>query len=141
MVPSSGKNDLGTSSVSDAMVYIDITTAYYADLEGDGLENDVFVGVRLTFEGASTYNFDYYIFLTLPSGAEFGYMFSAATRMEVLNIDNYFWNHATESGWYEVAVYMVLRTGGAQVISESLIFDPPGGSGGADPIGVSIVIY
>ena len=138
--PASGR--IGSTAVSsDPTVSINITTAYYADLEGDGLENDIFVGVVLSFVGASTYSFDYYIFLTLPSGTEYGYTFSAATKTEILNLDNYLWNHATEAGWYKVTIYIVLKTGGAQLVTESLIFDPPGGSGGADPIGTSVVIY
>ena len=136
---SAGSNKVSTLDNDKPYILIDIQEAYYADLEGDGMEDDVFVGVELAFFGASVYNFDYYIFLTLPSGAEFGYAVALAAHTDLAYFGNYFWNHATEPGDYTVTVYTVLRTGGMTLFSDALVFDPPGGTGGSDPIRFDLV--
>ncbi len=135
------KNSVNTSSV-DTMVNITISEAYYADLDNDGYEDDVFVETQLAFTGSSSsYNFDYYIVLTLPSGLSYTYSFAASSKVDFLTIGNYFWSHASEAGWYNVDIHIVMRTGGVALTSESLIFDPPGGTGGADPINISFTFY
>ena len=130
----SGGNRASTLDDDKPYILIDIQEAYYADLEGDGVEDDVFVGVQLSFFGSSVYNFYWCICLTLPSGAEFGYAIALAAHTNLAYLGNYFWNHATESGDYTVIVYTVLRTGGVSIFSDFLVFDPPGGTGGSDPI-------
>ena len=134
-----GTNKASSLEVDKPYIQIDIQEAYYADLEGDGMEDDVFVGVELSFFGSSVYNFDYYIFLTLPSGAEFGYAVALAAHTDVAYLGNFFWNHATESGDYKVTVHTVLRTGGITLFTDCVIFDPPGGTGGSDPIRFDLV--
>ncbi|MCY3414962.1 MAG: hypothetical protein INQ03_25150 [Candidatus Heimdallarchaeota archaeon] len=135
---SAGKNDYLLSETVE-MVSINISEAYYADLEGDGLENDVFVGVDLYLSGRDAYNFDYYIFLTLPSGLQFSYAYAFSAKTDYIYFGNYFWQHALEPGWYDVEVFIVMRSGGLTVSSEALIFDPPGGTGGSDPISFSLI--
>ncbi len=134
------QNSFSTETLNEPYIGIEITNAFYADLDGNGIEDDIFVQVDLSFFGASTINFDYYIILTLPSGESHAYTISLASHVDKLIIDNYFWNHATEPGWYTVEVHTVLRTGGVQILSDSMVFDPPGGSEGSDPIGFSIII-
>lgn len=135
----SADRTLKTNSDSVA-VTIMIHEAYYADLENDGIENDIFVSVELSFSGSNSYNFDYLIYLTLPSGHVFNYYISLSSRVQTLNMGNYFWNHALESGWYHVEASVILRTGGIALTSSDLVFDPPGGSGGSDPISFNLVI-
>jgi hypothetical protein len=94
----------------------------------------------LKFLGANSYNFDYFVYLTLPSGLQFNYAISLSSRLQILELNNYFWNHAIETGWYHVEVFVVMRTGGIALSSSDLIFDPPGGSGGSDPISFSLSI-
>ena len=101
---SSAGNRSFSDNIDGPTIEITIHTAYYADLEGDGLENDVFVGVILDFIGANSYNLEYYIELILPSGLSFLYAYNIYSHIDIGVLVNYFWNHALESGDYTVKI-------------------------------------
>ena len=125
---------LNASTTSEPIgISVTITSAYYADIDTDGWEDDIYSSVTIDLTGAVRYNFDYYITLTLPSGTSYTYHYSINTVYDVVNFGNYFWNHATESGDYSISVKVVLWTGGISSATHQYIFDPPGGSDGGDP--------
>ncbi|MCY3414992.1 MAG: hypothetical protein INQ03_25300 [Candidatus Heimdallarchaeota archaeon] len=121
-------------------VDISITEGYYADLDGDGAEDDVFVKVEFQILCANRANFDYYVQLTQPSGLNHMYAYHVNTRLNYLTFENFFWNHAIESGDYQADAWVVLKTGGTTLTHGNLIFDPPGGSG-TEPLLHSLRFY
>ncbi len=116
-------------SKSESKVSLDVvfTDAYYADLDGDGLEDDVFGGVDIFIMGSERVSFDYYITLILPSGMSFTYAYRINTRYSILHLDNYFYDHVFESGDYTFIVEILTRTGGLSYDPYHHVFDPPGG--------------
>ncbi len=122
-----------TSSTETAGIDVEVIFANYTALEDDGYENDVYAEVKVYLYGGETYTFDYEITLTLPSGTSYTYLFIITTNIEDLLIYNFFFNHATESGWYTIDVNVLLHTGGQSTDSHTYTFDPPGGSPGSEP--------
>ncbi len=121
------------TSTSDApSISVRVVEAYYADLDNDTFQDDIYALVRFSLSGAVRYNFDYYVTLTLPSGYNFSYAFAINTG-ESFELNHYFFDHAIESGNYTLSVLVVLRTGGISTDSHVYVFDPPGASTGGDP--------
>ncbi len=120
-----------TATAFESIVTVDISSAYYADLDGDSLEDDIFSQVDVVL--AMTYNkgIDYTITLTLPSGAQYSYSFKLYVSSKIFSINNYMYNLATESGWYQIDATITLRNGVGG--SDQIVFDPPGGSCCDDP--------
>lgn len=123
---------LQSGTCSKPTIILDITQGYYADTDGDGFEDDIFVETVMHILCTNRANFDYYITLTLPSGLSFTYAYQVNTRLNLLTFNNDFYDHGIESGDYKVDVQILLKTGGISYTSGSLIFDPPGHSG-TDP--------
>ena len=119
------KPDLKESSSSTSLILV-FTDAYYADLDGDGIEDDVFGGIDFFITGVSRVTFDYHINLILPSGLTFTYSYRIHTKYTYLHFDNFFFDHAIESGDYMFDVDIIMRTGGVTHSEYSIIFDPPG---------------
>ena len=129
-------NSVGISSEDSTepiSISVRISEAYYADIDNDGLEDDIYSTVQIDLSGSQRYFLDYYITLTLPSGLNFSYYYSINTVWSQLTIGNYFWNHAIEQGDYTLTVQAILWTGGISHAGHSYTFDPPGGSDEGDP--------
>ncbi len=112
--------------------YIHIIDAYYADLDNDGMEDDIKLLVEFTFPTDVVTRVDLNIWIELPSGLTFNVRVSVwrAPGESILNIDGF--NMAIESGWYTVTLLAsVMGTGGGKYyIIDDIVFDPPkGGSG------------
>ncbi len=124
-----------TAAVTDTTgpIKVEILDAYYADLDNDGLEDDVYSAVKVSLIPQGIQVYDYLIELELPSGATFSYYYVIATNKQVVLYDNYFWDHATESGWYKITVSVVLISSNFEYHETTLVFDPPGGHGGSEP--------
>lgn len=118
------------SNASLTSVSLVFTDAYYADLDGDGFEDDVFGGVDFHITGQSRVTFDYHITLVMPSGLSWTYSYRIHTKYSYLHFDNFFYDHAVESGDYHFEVDIILRTGGVSHAEYNHVFDPPGGSTG-----------
>ena len=114
-------------------ISVKIMYAYYCDLDQDGFEDDIYAKVSLSMYDASFYAIEYYVNLTLPSNVSFTYRVIINTDSSELMLHNLFYNHATESGNYSLFVQVVLKNGGMATDSHLFVFDPPGGSDGADP--------
>jgi hypothetical protein len=120
----------------ESSVNITILNAYYADLDQGGIENDIFVEftLNLTLQEDDGY-FLFYFTLVLPSGTEYYYRtsFSVSQSTNYYGV-LYFYNYATEAGWYEIKSLGVLfQEDDIKWYFTSYIFDPPGGTGGDDP--------
>lgn len=132
MVNGAPEKLLQAGSCNKPTILLDITQGFYADTDGDGLEDDVYVETVMQILCANRVNFEYYITLTLPSGMSFTYGYQINTRLNLITFDNNFYDHALESGDYKVDVQIFLKTGGISYSSGSLVFDPPGHTG-TDP--------
>ncbi|MDF1538276.1 MAG: hypothetical protein P1Q69_05190 [Candidatus Thorarchaeota archaeon] len=125
--------------VADAQVlkvadvtYIQIIDVYYADLDDDGIEDDIKLLVEFSFPTDTVARVDLNIWIELPSGYTFNVRVSVlrAPGESILNIDCF--NTAIESGWYTVTLLAsVMGSGGGRYyIMDEIVFDPPkGGSG------------
>jgi len=112
--------------------YIQIIDAYYADLDGDGVEDDIKLLIEFAFPTKVVSRVDLNIWIELPSGLTFNIRVSVwrAPGESILNVDGI--NMAIESGWYTVTLLAsVMGTGGGKYyIWDEIVFDPPkGGSG------------
>lgn len=107
--------------------YIQIMDAYYGDLDGDGVEDDIKILIEFAFTTLEPSRVDLNIWIELPSGYTYNIRVSVyrAPAESILNIDGI--NMATESGWYTVTMLAsVTGTGGGKYyITDQLIFDPP----------------
>ncbi|MHA1905885.1 MAG: hypothetical protein ACW98Y_01205 [Candidatus Thorarchaeota archaeon] len=123
--------------ISEA-TYVQISDAYYADLDGDGAEDDIKLLVEFAFPTDVVARVDLNIWIELPSGLTFNFRIAVwrAPGDSVLNIDCI--DMAIESGWYTVTLLTsVMGSGGGKYyIMDSLVFDPPTGGGSGLP-GVS----
>ena len=123
---------------ASAAPFIDvtITEAFYADVDSNGAD-DVIVKAHFALEGEIINAVQYLITLTLPSGRQFSYVVLILTTSTDFVVENTFWDHALESGWYTVEIYVKL--GGFYNIMDSdrVVFDPPGGDN-ADPGGLGV---
>lgn len=124
----------GSFKVTD-VDYVRIVDAYYADLDGDGYEDDIKLLVEFSFPAVEPVRLDLNIWIELPSGLTFNFRISVwrAPNDSILNIDCI--DMAIESGWYTVYLLAsVMGSGGGKYyIADSLIFDPPTKSGPGIP--------
>ncbi|MHA1772052.1 MAG: hypothetical protein ACTSYL_07375 [Candidatus Thorarchaeota archaeon] len=135
VVPASAGRVTIQSSNDQATVTVHVLDAFYTDADDDGYEDDVIAYFDIHLDGAQRYNFDIYPALTLPSGTSYLYGYTINTRLSDLHCTMYFYDHATESGNYTFSVDVILYTGGVASGQVQYVFDPPGGSGDADPCG------
>jgi hypothetical protein len=122
-----------TVANSSGSVNVNIDDAYYTDYSGDGIEDDVVVHFTFVINQGSRAHFEAYFTLTLPSGASFMYGYIINTRLSELEGTIVFYHHATEPGYYNIKIDLILRSGGVTHGSTDYDFDPPGQSPGGDP--------
>ncbi len=124
------------SVTNTSLLYVHISTVYYADLENSGSQNDIYAEIFVSFDSPYCYNHLYmYLELDLPSGAYYYYVISMefyGVYQTTLSV--FLYNHATESGDYILysAIYFADSPGVQRAESASL-FDPPGHTDDADP--------
>ncbi len=122
--------------------YIRIVDAYYADLDGDGYEDDIKLLVECSFLDTDPNRVDLNIWIELPSGLIF------TVRVSIYNTPNEFllnidcFDMAIESGWYTVTLLAsVMGSGdGKLYITDEIIFDPPLPAGPGLPPSVNAYI-
>ena len=111
--------------------YIQIVDAYYADLDGDGYEDDIKLLVECSFGDTDPSRVDLNIWIELPSGLTFNVRVSIYNTPSefLLNIDCF--DTAIESGWYTVSMLAsVMGAGNGKLyVTDEIIFDPPTGIG------------
>ena len=125
-------NSVKTQSTGP-FITVKILSAYYTDLDGDGNEDDVYALTHIELGGFATYNVDYYVNLTLPSGTTYLYRILITSQVTSFDLNNLFYNHATEQGNYSLTVTAFLLNGASSYDQHAYVFDPPGGSDGGDP--------
>jgi hypothetical protein len=123
--------DIGAISMT-----INITDAYYCDLDGDTIEDDVFSTFTINIENEADKHFLFItkIVLKLPSGYHYNYYYKMDTSEPEYEYTICFYNHATENGWYTVDIFCLLFDGRHLGFGiESYTFDPPGQDDGGEP--------
>lgn len=128
-----------TMSVVAQKPGLSIITAYYTDLDGDNIEDDVYTEASIYLKGKEYTRILLVFELVLPSGYIFKdhYLYCAVTAGEIFRFS--FINGAPESGDYifNLDAY-IFRVGEFDYYSDSLLFDPPGEEEPDIPISVSI---
>ncbi len=115
-------------------VKIIIDDVYYFDADSDGAEDDVVVHFTLdiNFEGWYLYKLE--AELELPSGVVYKhkfYTYEIPSNYSVL----FMYNHATEPEWYIIKLECTVYANYDKFrIQDSLVFDPPKGIGGTEPL-------
>jgi hypothetical protein len=122
--------------------YIQIVDAYYADLDGDGYEDDIKLLVQFSFADTSPSRVDLNIWIELPSGLVFNVRVSIYNTPNefLLNIDCF--DTAIESGWYTVTMLAsIMGSGNGKLyITDEIVFDPPPPAGPGFPPSVNAYI-
>ncbi|MFX1284233.1 MAG: hypothetical protein ACFFB5_11290 [Promethearchaeota archaeon] len=116
-------------------VTLTITDAYYTDLDNDEVF-DIVSFFELSFSSFHRlrYTVKINVYLILPSGYEFSYKWIIGTKQSKYFGQIDFYDHALESGDYILFFKIKLFTGGVTTGVVGYEFDPPGGSGGGDPL-------
>ena len=122
----------------DRILRLIITDAYYTDLDGDTVL-DVVAYFRVYFYRE---DYDIYIYptLQLPSGQAFSYGFDITCYSYYYYYYTFqllFYDHALETGDYTlfIEIYTIKQWSQYSCYDVAdLTFDPPGGSGGHDPL-------
>ncbi|MFX0183405.1 MAG: hypothetical protein ACFE95_10025 [Candidatus Hodarchaeota archaeon] len=110
-----------------------ITDSFYTDLDNDDVL-DIVTLFDLSFKGGYRHTVRIDVYLILPSGYEFYYMWILGTKLSEKSYKIRFYDHAIESGWYNLIIKAWYFTGGMTTEVVSYDFDPPGGAGGGDPL-------
>jgi hypothetical protein len=122
--------------------YIQIVDAYYADLDGDGYEDDIKLLVDCCFMDTDPSRVDLNIRIVLPSGLTFNVRVSIYNTPNsfLLNIDCF--DMAIESGWYTVTLLAsIMGAGNGKLyLTDEIIFDPPTPAGPGLPPSVNAYI-
>ena len=122
--------------------YIQIVDAYYADLDGDGYEDDIKLLVDCCFLDTNPTRVDLNIWIELPSGLTFNVRVSIYNTPNtfLLNIDCF--DMAIESGWYTVTLLAsIMGAGNGKLyVTDEIVFDPPVPGGPGFPPSVNAYI-
>jgi hypothetical protein len=89
-------------------------------------------------------NVDLYLifYLKLPSGTWFRYEFGIEIYKNTQMYAITYFDHATESGWYTQYIVSMLKNSYYHNIGvASIIFDPPGGDPGHEPLAMIEEVY
>ncbi len=126
----------GVSATHDKFEVV-IEEASYGDFDNDTYEDDVVVifTCRVLDGAKSPAKTDVYFTLTLPSGKQHFALVTIVGKYSEITLGMYWFNVATEPGWYNIAADAYTYGGPDARTSDSdvLIFDPPTGSGNGDP--------
>jgi hypothetical protein len=132
--PVFGLNSITFLSLNEKIeVTLTITDAYYCDLDDDEVF-DVISSFTLSFDSSRPHLVKLSVSLILPSGYEFSYKWIILSKELIYFGEIHFYDHAIESGDYILLFYAQISTGGTNTGIAEYIFDPPGGSGGGDPL-------
>ncbi|MFO7836857.1 MAG: hypothetical protein R6V83_09390 [Candidatus Thorarchaeota archaeon] len=115
---------------------VSVDHAYYYDLDGDGLEDDVLIDLICEVpEGAAPpRKSEFYLALGLPSGIEHRATIMLVGKYSELHMRILWYDSAWESGWYTIKVDVIAFGGSVfGCCTTSYEFDPPTGSGTGDP--------
>ncbi|MFX0052525.1 MAG: hypothetical protein ACFE8U_14675 [Candidatus Hermodarchaeota archaeon] len=110
-----------------------ITDSFYTNLDNDDVL-DIVTLFNLSFKGGYRHTVRIDVFLVLPSGYTFYYRWILGTKLSETSHKIRFYDHAIESGWYNLIIFARYFTGGMSTGIANYDFDPPGGAGGGDPI-------
>jgi len=138
----SNASETTTIENNGIIMTITIVDAYYTALDPDGLEDDVVSHFTLNFESDNFDDifYDLDISLILPSETSFDYHYDLSTSVFDLSYTIYFYNHATENGWYTVQITGTIFQGGYATDTVDFTFDPPGGTPGGNPLSLLILL-
>ena len=114
-------------------VSLTITYANYTNLDNDAIL-DVIALYELSFDSSNRHTVRLDVFLTLPSGYGFFYMWIIGTKQQEYFSQVYLYDCVLEPGDYLLTIRASLFTGGVSTGIVEYIFDPPGGSGGGNPL-------
>ena len=138
-VPAAASEVTVQSTNRQVTITLTILNAEYTDADDDGLQDDVVAYFDISLSGKERYSLELTLSLTLPSDNEYAYTYLVNTRLSMLHCTIYFYNHATEQGDYVFHAHIVSHVGGVVDGSAQYEFDPPGGSGDADPCAALVV--
>ena len=113
---------------------VSIDDAYYIDY-------DVVVILTAIVSTSFTHE-NYYIQVTItnPVGEQHTVTLRVFTSLETVTLEITFYNCATEPGDYIVDAALLNKNSGYwYIVTDNMVFDPPGGSGG-DPVSIGIKI-
>ncbi len=138
------KDEVEWERIKPVKMTITIDRAYYCDADFDGEEDDIVVHFTLDFhleDWDIIYFYKLDVGLELPSGLTFKHRYYLKTEPSEQSV-LYMFNHATESGWYTVGIHCTAYIAYKSAIHsyDSLIFDPPGGRGGTEPVRTLLMI-
>ncbi len=111
-----------------------ITDAYYDALDADDIADDVIILFNIyLFNNKTSIKFELNFTLTLPSGRFVHYSYNISSDASVIDGTMYFFNEATEAGFYNIKIDLTLLSG---VVTSGVVshdFDPPGETAGGIP--------
>ncbi|MFX0050067.1 MAG: hypothetical protein ACFFAJ_16195 [Candidatus Hodarchaeota archaeon] len=116
-------------------VSLAIIDAFYTDLDNDDVL-DVVSYFDLSFDSTRHHTVRIDVLSILPSGYYFSYKWIINTETKSQTHQILFFDHAIESGMYDLIIFIRSLTGGISIGVIEYEFDPPGGSGGGDPVGM-----
>ncbi|MBY8999659.1 MAG: hypothetical protein KGD64_01970 [Candidatus Heimdallarchaeota archaeon] len=128
-----GAVSAGSRSIDTEVHSVIINEAYY-------IGYDIFTTITVTVQTDSKTE-NYYLKVTLinPLGEEVDVVLHIITSLETLTLEFIFYNYATEAGDYTVEATIVTNDNGWFVVTDVLVFDPPGGGTEGDPyVGIRI---
>ncbi len=121
---------------SPSRLEVTVDYATYADLDSDGIEDDILIDLTLTVPPHAPcprYS-EYYLVLTLPSGFKHYGLVQLIGRFSEIRMRIFWYDSAWEPGWYNLDITAIAYGGSVLGYTEtSHIFDPPTGSGVGDP--------
>lgn len=112
-----------------------INDAFYGDLDGDSLEDDVTILITITLgnDMKSPGKSDVYYTLTLPSGYQHLALVTVIGKYREIRLVLSWFDSAWESGWYNIKVdALIYGAPGIAYDADIYDFDPPG-TGNGDP--------
>ncbi|MFX0204531.1 MAG: hypothetical protein ACFFDT_00985 [Candidatus Hodarchaeota archaeon] len=135
-IPALGYSSVTLQSInSKNTLLLTITDAIYTDLDNDDVL-DIISSFDLSLDSTRRHTTRIDVFLILPSGCTFYYKWIIGTKDQTKSYQIIFLDHAIESGMYKLIFLIRPFTGGASIGVMENEFDPPGGSGGGDPIAI-----
>ncbi len=134
IVPVFGFSSVTLRSINQQVeVTLTITDAYYTNLDNDEVY-DIVALFDLNYNSNHQNVIKIDVYLTLPSGYVFSYKWIINNKLLKNSYQIHFFDHALESGFYNLTIRVKLLSGGVDTGVVDYEFDPPGGSGGGGPL-------